>query len=389
MFTVMSLSGADRRVRTKGVVSGSPQLASGSSVPSPGGNAKAKCPRCNKTVLGSTDSMCCDKCESYTHLKCEPKISKQLYDAISECPGNPLVYLCSACRLSSFTHEGTVTESNSKLEAITNKMVELESILKGGLVDLEGFGRVGDKILRALEDKQVDGRLDSVVDRITKVVHEQVAAVSCQNLNMTETLKGISLNIATVNEKVSTRSDANTSQQIQSEIKKSYAEVVSKFQEKTELLQNSITNHAQGIVEQQQMLEQERKDQELRAKNIIVYGIAETQDMAQTASVVNEFLHAECSLDVKIDRSNIIRLGKLMKDKNRPLRITLSSDSVKWDVLKRINWVKAQGVFAKLDLNRVDREKDLALRKELRKAKESDPNNTYKIYKQCIIKVQK
>ena len=44
----------------------------------------------------------------------------------------------------------------------------------------------------------------------------------------------------------------------------------------------------------------------------------------------------------------------------RPLKVITESREQKWDILKRVNSQRIQGIFAKPDLTRAEREADLA-----------------------------
>ena len=70
------------------------------------------------------------------------------------------------------------------------------------------------------------------------------------------------------------------------------------------------------------------------------------------------------------------------------MRLTLASEVQKWEFLKRINAQKIEGVFARLDLNKEEQEKDFQLRSELRELRQKNPENKYKITSGKIIKVR-
>jgi len=54
------------------------------------------------------------------------------------------------------------------------------------------------------------------------------------------------------------------------------------------------------------------------------------------------------------------------------MRLTLASEVQKWEFLKRINAQKIEGVFARLDLNKEEQEKDFQLRSELREMRQKN-----------------
>jgi exonuclease VII large subunit len=133
------------------------------------------------------------------------------------------------------------------------------------------------------------------------------------------------------------------------------------------------------------------KEKEFRAKNVVIFGIQENdkttfdETLKQIQSVLDE-----CSLPpINEPQLNIHRLGPRTAGKNRPIRIKLSSDTQKWEYLKRINQNRIKGVFARLDLDREEQEQDFRLRKELKEKRKEDPETHYKIAKGAIVKVRK
>ena len=61
-------------------------------------NGEARCVKCLDAVKAKQDSMACDSCERFTHLSCDDKIPKPLYDMLNQYPDNTLVYFCGKCK---------------------------------------------------------------------------------------------------------------------------------------------------------------------------------------------------------------------------------------------------------------------------------------------------
>ena len=51
-------------------------------------------------------------------------------------------------------------------------------------------------------------------------------------------------------------------------------------------------------------------------------------------------------MNLELSPMSVTRLGEVVGGKNRPLRVALESEDKKWQVLKRVNAVRVQGVFA-------------------------------------------
>jgi hypothetical protein len=132
------------------------------------------------------------------------------------------------------------------------------------------------------------------------------------------------------------------------------------------------------------------KDNEFRSKNVIIFGIEEIGDRDKLCSQVTKLL-SDCHLDITVTNDNMYRLGKIHEAdgniKRRPVRLIASSETQKWELLKRINSLKYEGIFARLDLSKEDQQKDLALRTELKEVRSQDQAGRYVIRKGKIVKL--
>lgn len=164
--------------------------------------------------------------------------------------------------------------------------------------------------------------------------------------------------------------------------KRSFAEVVSSLEKTSTKIDKQFKTQGLQIATIRDELSADN-----RAKNVIIFGI-KGQDAEETFVELKKVCD-ECSLNIPLSKSNTIRLGKQNESgKPRPIRLTVDSESTKWDTLKRINFQKIPGIFARLDLSREEQAKDFQLRQELKKAREADKTGEYKIIKNQIKKVR-
>lgn len=132
------------------------------------------------------------------------------------------------------------------------------------------------------------------------------------------------------------------------------------------------------------------KEKDFRSKNVILFGIKEDENTTfdQTIDQIQSVL-SDCHLPpIELPKQNVHRLGPRTPSKNRPIRIKLSSDTQKWEYLRRINQNRSKGIFARLDLNKEEQERDFRLREELKQRKSADPGGQYKIAKGEIVKIR-
>jgi len=124
--------------------------------------------------------------------------------------------------------------------------------------------------------------------------------------------------------------------------------------------------------------EQEQRD--IGDKNLIIFGLAETDAKQETLEIVQKLIH-DCHLHNKIEQQYVHKLGRvdnIKVDKQgrnipRPLKLCTKTRAEKWKIIKRINQLRVQGIFAKPDLTKEEKEADFWLKMELKKTREEDP----------------
>ena len=184
----------------------------------------------------------------------------------------------------------------------------------------------------------------------------------------------------------------------------SYAEVVKGLEATSQKLQSkmgdldtkcnrslksleSTTNTIEKVAKLNEKKE-ERAMQEFRDKNVIIFGLPDDNGNGETLKLVNDLLH-ECSSVSVNDDSKCYRLGKKSdSEKPRPVRLCMDSKSKKFDLLKRINSLKKDGIFARRDLSKEEREEDFRLRQELKQKREMNVEKKFMIRKGKIVEVQ-
>ena len=135
----------------------------------------------------------------------------------------------------------------------------------------------------------------------------------------------------------------------------------------------------------------ELQDRERGKKNLVLFNLPEAEctdtedrklfDIAEAVELLKE-------LGVESDVDRPVRLGPKMSDAKypRPLRITVGSEEIKWNVLKQAKNLQAQGkekystVYIKRDMTRLERDQDQQLRNDLaaRRREEGEKGGTRK-----------
>lgn len=121
------------------------------------------------------------------------------------------------------------------------------------------------------------------------------------------------------------------------------------------------THTAEGSPSLSETCATEVMDRMRRAKNVIVFGITETDDI--TVEIGDLLQHAGV-VDQPIEPP--LRLGKQTSDKHRPVLIKLSNETDKWTIVKAPHRDTKANVFAKPDLTPQQRAQNTKLRAELK-----------------------
>lgn len=143
-------------------------------------------------------------------------------------------------------------------------------------------------------------------------------------------------------------------------------------------------------------IKSEQENKEMRDKNLIVFGVTESNTKEETVHKIQDLLK-KCHLSTNIEQHYVHRLGRVDSKKAnnqngakpRPIKICTNSNETKWDILKRINDLKEQGIFAKPDLTKKEQEADFRLRQELKQKREDNPSHTFKIQKSKVVQINK
>ena len=189
-------------------------------------------------------------------------------------------------------------------------------------------------------------------------------------------------------------------------LEKSYAEAVQNMEEQSKNLSSTLTTklasmdqsystvvkdietHSRTLASavKRNEIKDEQLERDARSKNLIIFGIPDDASKASTLSELNKLLQ-ECHLP-KAHEDSCHRIGHKVENKVRPLRLSTCSASKKWDILKRINALRKRGVFARLDLNKEERESDFRLRQQLIQARNQSPDKTFKIKNREIVEIK-
>ena len=296
--------------------------------------------------------------------KCKKDIDESLESSIE----------CEVCHL--WFHNSCVDVPESLLDLLGTK-------------GLHWFCSKCDGQASGLQQNVICEKLSGLTLELQKTVDKAKAQFSevCRNQDVFKTT------LAEVTETLETnRNKFNEMNNQHQTLEKSYADVAKALEQNSLRVQESFARQAGSLVAQLEDKEKQDRDSEFRAKNLILFGIEESDNREEWAQQVDKIIK-DCHIDMKVEKNNSYRLGRYdaskHKERPRPLRISTRSENQMFELLSRINGMKLSGIFARKDLSKKEQEEDFRLRKELRETREADPDSAYKIKKGKIIKVNK
>ncbi len=168
---------------------------------------------------------------------------------------------------------------------------------------------------------------------------------------------------------------------------KSYADVAgamsSKIDSKIDSLKKDIAGEVTNNINdlQQGKSITEIRDREDRKENLIVYGVKESnsEDIEERKEHDKAEITRICDagLGMKVEVKQVVRLnsknGGTSSNSPRPLKVRLSSEQSKWQVIKKAKSLantQFKDIFIRRDMTVQERNADLALRRELKKKRD-------------------
>lgn len=282
------------------------------------------CDSCNSVISNQDKCIECEDCLRWFHSSCIGINDDKLFDLFSSLPGAH--WSCSVC------------------DKAIPKIAKLDQKVSGIPEEL----------------KKLDASIHSIHEMLTNIVTPKLSSLEAS---------------CTRSEEMGPRLQV---------MEKTYASAVKNIEVHSTVL-------ASAVKRSMQQTEQEQKI--AREKNVVIFGVSENNTKQQTLDKVQQLVQ-DCHLNIDIQLQDVHRLGKFENIKTRengekiprPIKLCLDSRERKWDILKRMNSLGANGIFVKPDLTPEEREADFRLRTELKKVRNENPTNTYKIKRNKIVK---
>lgn len=302
--------------------------ASSNNKGSKAGTSNKACSNCDKPVHDDK-SLQCDLCEEYTHLVCDKSISTKLYDALSECKDNSLIYLCVLCK-PSLKHRKDTNAANQKLiDALEAQNAQVTETTNTSM-------------------STQTARLDTLNAKIANIEN----ALEQNNKLLYE---------LTRHEPTKKRDSNEHNRQSALDPNRVWSEVV-----------NARPSPTQSAPKNPHSTENDPKN------SLVIYGISCNYD---PAAVILQI----CA-DLGINKRWVVNITALSPSSaTPPIKITCINSNVKWNLLVGINALKLTNTYAKLYLSKEDLQKDRALVQKVVELRKLHPTRLFKIRKGKIV----
>jgi len=266
----------------------------------------SECRICEKSLNSKTDPfVACDVCNSLVHGECTGLQRKMIRDSATFKKAG-FKWTCKPCTVMAANEGLGLTDDEAESTPLENKLRQIERIMNE-LKDL--FRRECNKV-RSEFQHEVEGmrrEVESLKDGLEKATAD------------TKYLKEFVMNLVpSCGDSVSESNDPPP--------ERPWSEVVSKGRTLGENLKNLGSGphpaHQNSIVTTIELNEREK-----RSKNIILYGVPEEVDEPTPSKAkLVQVLDDRYRVDLReVDIMHALRLGKIVKDSPRPLKVILAT----------------------------------------------------------------
>ena len=312
------------------------------------------CKECQeKCLLDEEDIIECDTCRQWYHRKCLDKTYTKKEWEILTSDNQNIMFKCYAC----------IQDRGDKV----NEIKEIKEMLHQSLRD--------NRTLMKNLERELYKNLDKAID-------SKVKELSTKQSFLEQKVENIEKKSADKEEKYEERfhkieQKLNEKQMPQNTNPEKLEEMIKEVKEAEVSIEKKIKDEVGIYLDNKE--EKERKKQ-----NLIIQRLNETEEkeedqkakdkeeVRKIIQTTNPELLSELENTFKEDKY-IMRLGKKKADRPRPLRVILSDEEMKKDVLRGCRKLKDsdyQHISVQEDLTREEQEKQYKLRQELKKRKQ-------------------
>lgn len=334
------------------------------------------CRRCDQRVNSGQMGLACDACNRWYHADCE-KLNKKDYENIRKI-GQKMKWHCKGCN----AQTKNIEEENAKLREENKELIERNGELEKAVKRLDIKIREMEELFRTMLSEEIKKINSAMVEKIRSSISEVLTTYDRKiEMNKKE--------IEQIKKEGGGREATQENLQLRKEMDSIRKEIANKGKEEV----RKEMGKDKKIVEIESKVED--IERERRKRNIVFYNMQESEeseaerryreDEEKCGKIFVEELGIQ---DLKIDK--LIRLGKRIEGKNRPLLVKLGTEEEKRSILQRASKLRHSTNFRRVyisrDMTEVERAREKKLREELM-AKRRNEEAQFIIRRGKIIKV--
>ena len=287
------------------------------------------CAECQNVVKDSDKGVNCETCGSWYHIQCQ-SISIDVYKIMTKEESKIMHWFCSKCESDTLSVGKVVHAMKTKqdkleadLVAMRKEMTKQEAQVQQELTAMK----------KLFSDLNAEKRFTDIKSEIDKM-HESISGLKdiCKD-KITET------DLTVLMEKKINDYDGQVSERLKQE-KPAWSEVVSRHVDtKLEEVTGDLTRVKQVLEDTKQKAEEE-KEKELRANNVIIYRVPESENREDKGKEDKKFcVHlVKEILDIDVTEEDFVKVFRLGKrgDSCRPLLIQFRERGTKNRVMETL-----------------------------------------------------
>ena len=378
-------------------------------------SANVNCLVCHLPVLELATQ--CDRCKSYVHIDCDPKMNHEIYNVLAKYPDNTLIYFCTSCQPKIYEYANVELYLDQALKRLDNVINETHAAQEFQMdLMVKAFtARVGslESISSDLREQQSTfiermAQMEAIIHQLAQPnpIHNQALRTTTfdpsiqprdQGATTDEPHDRLNTNQNPVNQSTnhSTQASVPTDSQTPqlgtppnihymwsaiSMMSHQYPlppEIPNSSPMRPHATQNSNHVRYQGPPLTRQTFKP--PDPPNPETSIVVYNIPTNCHPYQAIS--------ELATECHMIPSDIVSVQRLPTSRaNPPVAVTCSDTGTKWFFMRKIN-TKESPTYAKPFLSDEERRKDRLLVSTLKSIREHNPGHTFKISRGKIYEV--
>jgi hypothetical protein len=290
----------------------------------------SSCAGCQNAVKDSDKAVNCETCENWYHIQCQ-NISLDMYKIMIKEESKILHWFCSKCESDTLSVGKVIYSMKTKQDKFE---VELASLK----IEVSKQDTFVNKELKAMKQRFADLDAQKQFSDIKFDIGKIQASISEMKEDMAKE-KLTENDVSALMEKKINEYDGQVTEKLKQE-KPAWSEVVSKTVDTKFQQVSGDLSKVQQVLEDTKQKAEEEKEKELRANNVIIYRVPESDDREDRGKEDKKFCVSlvKETLEIDVTEEDFVKVFRLGKrgDSCRPLLIQFRERGTKNRVMETL-----------------------------------------------------